>query len=115
MILFKDLPDIMSAQIDEFIQYNRWKARFTHDVVSFFKRPRYGPDKLKNLFPELCNENMKFKKHFLLRETTQFREIYNEELDEYNVQYHPVCRNCKRYIRFDENWYELCKGECWKQ
>ena len=42
MILFSDLPDHMSAQIDEFIQYNWWKIRFSQDVISWIKKPKYG-------------------------------------------------------------------------
>ena len=44
MILFADLPDEISLHIDEFVKGQlqaEWRDKFTRDVISFIKSPKY--------------------------------------------------------------------------
>ena len=49
MILFVDLPDEISAYIDEFIQYQRSRNKFKHYVISWIKKPKYKNSIVKQI------------------------------------------------------------------
>ena len=79
MILFSDLPDEISVYIDEFIQYQRCRNKFTHDVISWIKNPKYQPRIHNKILTRNNVYDIEYKKHFYLHTTDLIALISNDD------------------------------------
>ena len=69
MILFADLPDEISVYIDEFVKGQlqaEWRYKFTRDVISFIKSPKYHPLIMKKILKYSNDRKYEYKKYFYL-------------------------------------------------
>ena len=73
MILFVDLPDEISAYIDEFIQYQRSRNKFKHYVIPWIEKPKYKNSIVRQILYTI--PNLLYQYHFCLN-LTWLNQIY---------------------------------------